>query len=95
MWRYRHAEDFTKGAKFLREESIEITGAKIACFVLTVAPSGKLEYTWWVDKQKYRVLREDDAGNRAVFTSIRLNEPIRDELFKFEPPPGAKKLEPQ
>lgn len=95
MWRYRSAGDFVKGAKFLREESIEIVGAKVACFVLTVAPDSKLEYTWWVDKQTYRIVREDDAGNSAVFTSIRLNEPIRDELFKFTPPRGAQKMEAQ
>ena len=95
MWRYRNAAEFAKTAKFLREESIDIKGAKIDCLVLTVAPSGKLEYTWWVEKQTYRIVREDDAGNSAVFTSIRLNEPIPDELFKFEPPAGAKRIEPQ
>jgi outer membrane lipoprotein-sorting protein len=96
MWRYRSAGDFVKSAKFLREESIEIAGTKVACFVVTVSPTNLgLEYTWWVDKQTYRIVREDDAGNSAVFTSIRLNEPIRDELFKFEPPPGARKMETQ
>jgi outer membrane lipoprotein-sorting protein len=96
MWRYRSAGDFVKGAKLLREESIEIGPAKVACYVVTVSPPDLgFVYTWWVDKQNYRIVREDDPGNSAVFTSIRINEPIRDELFKFEPPRGARKMETQ
>lgn len=94
--RYRRAADFIDGAKFLREESVEIAGVKVACYVVTVSPqSPNLTYTWWVDQKRYRVLREDDAGNSAVFTSIKLDEPIRDELFAFEPPAGARKREVQ
>lgn len=95
-WRYRGAADLTDGAKFLREESIERAGQKIDCYVLTVLPLKRgLTYTWWIEKRTNRILREDDGGNSAVFTSIRLGEPIRDELFKFEPPPGARKLQMQ
>jgi len=36
MWRFRSATDFVDGAKFLREETIEIGGAKLDCYVLTV-----------------------------------------------------------
>jgi outer membrane lipoprotein-sorting protein len=95
-WRYRGAADLTGGAKFLREEFIEVARAKVACYVVIVSPERRgPAYTWWVDKRSYRILREDDAENSAVFTSIRLNQPIRDELFKFEPPPGARKLQTQ
>lgn len=94
MWRYRGAPDFTDGAKFLREDSIEIAGAQVACYVVTfLAQKRGLPYTWWVDKKGYRVLREDHAENSALFTSIKLNEPIRDELFRFEAPPGARKVQ--
>jgi outer membrane lipoprotein-sorting protein len=95
-WRYRGASDLAGGAKFLREESIDIAGQKIDCYVVTVSPQNHgLTYTWWIEKKTNRILREDDAGNSAVFTSIILGEPIRDELFKFEPPPGARKLHMQ
>ena len=38
MWRYRGATDFVEGAKFLREETIEIAGFKLDCYVVTVLP---------------------------------------------------------
>ncbi len=96
MWRYRSATDFADTAKYLREESVEIAGVKVACYVVTVSPEKrKLTYTWWVEKKAYHVVRGDDGGNSAVFTSIKFNEPIPDEVFKFEPPPGARKVETQ
>ena len=82
--RYCDAANYAEGAKFLREESIEIAGQKKNCYVVTVLPQKRgLTYTWWVEKNTNRILREDEAGNSAVFTSIRLGEPIRDDLFKF------------
>jgi outer membrane lipoprotein-sorting protein len=93
-WRYRGAADFADGAKFLREETLEVAGGKIPCFVLTIKPpDGALIYTWWIDKTRFRILREDDAGNSTLFATIRLGESIPDERFKFTPPPGARKLE--
>jgi outer membrane lipoprotein-sorting protein len=96
-WRYRSASDFAqKEAKYLREDVLEMAGRKIACYILTIAATkGGLTYTWWVDETTYRILREDDAGSSAVFTSIKLNEPIPDAMFKFDPPPGAEKIETQ
>jgi len=96
-WRYRGAADFIqKEAKYLREDVLEIAGKKIACYIVTIAATmASLTYTWWVDKTTYRILREDDAGSSAVFTSIRINESIPDAMFKFDPPPGAEKIETQ
>jgi outer membrane lipoprotein-sorting protein len=94
MGRYRRAADFVGGAKLLREESIEIAGAKVLCYVVTVsADTSETPYTWWIDKTRFRILREDHKGTRALFTTIKLDEPVREELFKFEPPPGAQKLQ--
>jgi outer membrane lipoprotein-sorting protein len=31
----------------------------------------------------------------VVYSLVRLNEPLEDELFKFNPPPGARKVAPQ
>jgi outer membrane lipoprotein-sorting protein len=91
--RFRGAAGYTKGVQFLREESIEVAKAKVPCLVVMVLTgASESPYTWWIDKVRYRVLREDHEGTTSIFTSIRLEEPIRDELFKFEPPEGAKKL---
>jgi len=91
-WRYRGATGFAEGAKFLRDEAIEFGGAKVDCYVVTVSQKkGENTYTWWVDKLHSRILREDSAKSSSVFTTIKLNEPLSDDLFKFEPPPGARK----
>lgn len=96
MWRYRGAVDITDGSKFLREEAIDVAGAKVVCYVVTLVPEQRgSAYTWWVDKKLYRILREDHAGSSAVFTTIKLDEPLAEELFKFVPPPGARKIETQ
>jgi len=101
MGRFRSVGDHTGGSKFLREESIEIAGTKIACYVchvVIVSPdSGEYSFTWWIDKKRYRVLREDSADSErvstTVFSEIKLDEPLPEELFTFKPPPGARKLE--
>ena len=93
-WRYRDATDFTAGSKFLREEAVEYAGAKVDCYVLTAAQRrGGVTYTWWVDKQNFRILREDSPGSSVMFKSVKLDEPLPDSLFKFVPPPGARKIE--
>ena len=66
MWRYRGATDFVEGAKFLREETIEIAGFKLDCYVVTVLPKiggNRSAYTWSVDKQHFHVVR---GGQRGV-----------------------------
>jgi outer membrane lipoprotein-sorting protein len=89
MSRFRRAADFGRRSQVLRQEPI----GKSLCFVVMVLTGdSESPYTWWIDKASYRVLREDHEGSRSVFTSIKLDEPIREELFKFEAPAGAKKL---
>jgi hypothetical protein len=55
------------------------------------APRDPAAYTWWVDKKNSRILREDHAGSSAVFTTIQLNDPVSDDLFKFTPPMARRK----
>ena len=97
MGRYRGAADHAGASKFLREESIEIAGTKVACYVchvVTVSAEGEeSSCTWWIDKKRYRVRREESADSNEVFTGIKLNEPLSGELFQFKPPPGARKVE--
>jgi outer membrane lipoprotein-sorting protein len=77
------------GARLLREEEIELAGVKAGCYVLSVTAG-----TWWVENTSYRVLRsEDQRGSDVTFTTVKLNEPLPDDLFEFTPPTGAKKVE--
>lgn len=91
MWRYRGASDFSAGAKLLRDEAIESSGMPTDCYVLKVQTKMG-EYTWWVDKRNSRILREDSTGSSSVFTTVRLSGPLPDDLFKFQPPPGARRI---
>lgn len=90
MSRYRDAENNAVVAKFLRDENIEIGGANVACYVVSL-PEQNTRYTWWIDKKNSQVVREDSDKVSTIFTTIKLNETLPDELFKFEPPPGARK----
>ena len=89
---FRAAVDHAAESRFLREESIEIAGAKVDCYLISV-PRAPGKPTWWVDKTGWRVVRDDHAGSDTTFTTIKLNEPLSDDLFNFTPPPGAKKLD--
>jgi outer membrane lipoprotein-sorting protein len=93
--RFRTAGDAAPRAKMLREETIEIGGEKIVCFVVTLPVSmpqeGTSPHTWWIEKKSSHVVREEHAGGKVVFTTIKINEPLPDDLFRFVPPPGARK----
>lgn len=94
MSRYRAVSDLAKGANLLREEPIPFGDGNVVCYVVSVSrKQGDGPSTLWVDKKGYRILREEGADSRIVFSSIKLDEPPPDELFKFTPPPGARKLE--
>lgn len=94
--RFRRAADLSGKAMFVREEPLQINGTDVDCYVLTLPISipreGTSVHTWWVDKKSNRVVREDHDGSSVVFTIIKLNEPLPDDLFKFAPPPGARKM---
>jgi len=93
MRRYRVAADFVQGARFLNEEGIQVGSAKVDCYVVSVPERWPGPYTWWIDKKSHRVLREVTSDQTTVYTVIKLGEPLPDSLFKFEPPPGARRLE--
>lgn len=91
---YRNAADLAAGAKFLRREEIEVAGAKLDCYVLSVSPGHwQPSQTWWVDAKRYVVLRSDDTGSSTVYTAVKLGDPIPPDRFVFVLPPGARKLE--
>jgi outer membrane lipoprotein-sorting protein len=79
---------------FIRDETIGIRGTKTGCYVVRVTPKdNSLAQTWWIDKATYHVVRIDDTEMSVVFTAVSLNDPLPDKLFRFTPPPGAKKME--
>jgi outer membrane lipoprotein-sorting protein len=91
MRKYRVAKDFIGGARFLREDEIEFDGAKVSCYVLSIPEKSPGPYTWWVEKTSYRVLREVTDDGSTDYTTIKLGS-APDSLFRFEPPPGARKV---
>jgi outer membrane lipoprotein-sorting protein len=94
MIRYRGAAEYAASARIIREEAMDFGGAKAECYVVTFTErERKTAYTWWIEKGRYRVLREDHAGSSTVYTTIELNEALPDALFKFVPPAGARKAE--
>ncbi len=79
--------------KLVREENLGVGGSDTACYVIEATFEGQPE-TLWIDKKRFLILRKDTADSKVTFTTVKLNQPLPDELFKFDPPPGAKKIEP-
>jgi len=60
--------------------------------------------TYWIDKTRFVVLRETHTSMRVgpdpdmapgfttTFTTVKINEPITDDLFVFVPPSGATEV---
>ena len=96
--RFRNAAKAAGRARVLREESLEVGGSSVACWVIEIIDESKSNYyTWWVDKSRYLVLREDLTKGRfqesAVYTVARVNEALPPGLFVFIPPAGSKHVE--
>jgi outer membrane lipoprotein-sorting protein len=91
FWRYRNAMAFNH-ARLLRDETIPFDGRPSHCYVVEVAEKeGRLLYTWWVDKETYRILREDNSRSSSRFTIVRLGGELPVALFRFAPPAGARR----
>jgi outer membrane lipoprotein-sorting protein len=91
---FRSADKYAPEAKFLREETIEIEGTKIACYALSVSVPELGPLTWWVSKETSYVRRmASEPDSFAEYVVVRLNARLPDELFQFSPPPGAKRLD--
>jgi outer membrane lipoprotein-sorting protein len=83
-------------ARVLRDEAI---GA-VDCYVVEIPDQGSEDYTWWIDKKRFIVLREDTKpadpsmpATSVVFTVAQINESLPADLFKFTPPAGSKLVE--
>ena len=102
LFTYLTDADEMKTARLLREETIEVDGVATTCFVIEVHRSRPLAITtWWIDKNRFLVLRDDQAGgldsavrgSRTVWITATVNEPSPDGLFTFTPPLGARQVE--
>ena len=97
MYRFVAADE--SDATLLREESIEIGNTKADCYVIQFKPprSPGFVSTWWVDKRRFLVLRDDQEGGpvpslvglKTVWTKMQVDG-VPEDLFRFTPPPGAK-----
>jgi outer membrane lipoprotein-sorting protein len=90
---YTRLTDRFESGRFLGEETISTpSGARADCFVIGNESGERM----WIDKSNYHVLRTeivDLGGNHSTMViSIKMNEPLSDDLFKFAPPPGARNL---
>lgn len=85
-------------AKMVREE--KAGGAE--CYVIelhdvTTPPAGRL---LWVDEKRMVIVRQEESlktgsvteTTRAEYTTVRIDEPLPEGLFKFTPPEGAKEV---
>jgi len=101
--RYTEMAKASDHATFLRSETIEAGGGPADCYVFEIRaplPGYRDDYTWWVDKKRFLVLREDTKpasarrpASSTIYTVAAINEPLSDELFHFTLPAGAKQVE--
>ena len=95
---YRLGSADESGARLLREESIEVGNTKADCYVIQFQSPDRPRFvsTWWVDKRRFLVLRDDQEGGPAPLVRSRTIwirtqvDGVPDDLFRFTPPPGAK-----
>lgn len=100
---YQAGPNAVKTARLLRQEPIVIGNSRVDCFVVQFGGgSGQLaQHTWWIDRARFVVLRDDQAaaldpavgGSTTLWRTVKLNEPVADDLFTFTPPPGAREVE--
>jgi outer membrane lipoprotein-sorting protein len=96
---FRHASAAFANSRFLREERLTTDQGAVDCIILEVATPDGLS-SLWIDKSRYYVLRMESGGANdtitasIVYTTIKLDGPLADDLFDFKPPTGARKVDP-
>lgn len=99
---FRDLKEILNGrqARVIGEEQLAISSTStVDCYVVRISdPIGTK--VLWIEKGKYYVRREDDAhdgkaAGSAVYNMIELNLPLANDLFSFDPPPGARKVAPE
>jgi outer membrane lipoprotein-sorting protein len=104
--RYRGLIKPAGAARIVRTERLSIApNNQVECFVVQIdrgpfeeKKSGASRNTWWVDKDRYLVWKEDRATwlsdgfqelSSTTFQTILLDEPLPKDIFVFTPPKGA------
>jgi outer membrane lipoprotein-sorting protein len=90
-------------ASVVGEETLAVKGSAFACIVVSIEdrPFPKSTTRLWIDKSRNVVVREDVRtvsglvieSSSTTYSTVRINEPLPDELFQFTPPPGSKLVE--
>ena len=79
---YEAAPDESHGAQLLREDTIDVGGKRAACFVIQVRRSRQPgTATWWIDKTRFVVLRDDEERPSLDRDQALANAPDRDGAF--------------
>lgn len=96
-------------ARMVREEQLDLAGTMRPCWVIearfgTAKPTDPPRL-FWVDQERAIVLQQSASttlrdGGRFVrqsetlrYRQVKLNQPVSDEVFAFEPPMGARQVE--
>jgi hypothetical protein len=89
-------------AHVLRQDRLMLHEGPVDCWMVEIAdrPRKGTTSTWWIDKNRYTVRREDmvvDLGDRRsmeslVFTTAEVDEPVDPELFEFSAPGNARRV---
>jgi thiol-disulfide isomerase/thioredoxin len=114
---YEKLEDHLIKAERLRDEPVEIGARSIDCAVVradydppTVTPPAiPLTRTYWIDKARRIILREDSVSRGMLFPSqpfvqaqsthstrytvASINEPVPDSLFTYTPPANFREVD--
>lgn len=94
--RYSAVAAQAETSEILREDTYSVSGRKIGCYVLR-ARIQETEYQFWIDKERYLVLRDEETGTQPTqfgtgkykadlrVSEIETGSGVEESLFKFEP----------
>ena len=100
---YKVVAAFADRARLLKEEPVRANGSTVNCYVIEIENPPNPKRTIWVDKSRSVVLRElldlqnpehvPSLTKTTVFSATQFGAPIKDDLFVFSPPAGAKQVD--
>jgi outer membrane lipoprotein-sorting protein len=68
-------------------------GREHQCLVVELAYPQEVTTRLWVEKSTYHILRMETKGGTVTYRNIQLGIVLKDDVFRFTPPPGARKVE--
>ena len=82
--------DHMPGPSLRRHETIPLGTDARDCFVVEVVDANDVKRTFWIDAERYYVLREVDSAKKAqrslAVKSLEWNEPLDQAMFVIEAP---------